>query len=96
MEWAARMIREKQRGPEELIKTPPLPPGVAHLAAAVRYQKRNIAEGKCMKCPEPLDRNSVCYCTKHLAADRDRYHRKKDSPTLAALNSCSSATTTCA
>jgi len=29
-------------------------------AAAVRYQKRNIAEGKCMKCPEPLARNSVC------------------------------------
>jgi len=30
-----------------------------------------------MKCPEPLDRNSVCYCTKHLAAERDRYHQKK-------------------
>jgi len=77
MEWARRMIREKQRGLEELIPVPTLPPGVAHLAAAIRYQARNIAEGKCAKCPEPLDRNSVLHCTKHMTAERDRYHRKK-------------------
>ena len=77
MEWANRMIREKQRSAEELIPAPTLPPGVAHLAAALRYQKRNLAEGKCMKCPQPLDRNSVYLCTKHLAAERDKYDRKK-------------------
>lgn len=71
LEWANRKIRETQRiGEEELIPLPSLPPGAAHLAAAMRYQERNIAEGKCQNCPEPLDPNSVRYCTKHLAAIR--------------------------
>jgi hypothetical protein len=79
IEWAKRMIRERQRSVEELIPAAPtsLPPGAAHLAAAMRYQERNVAEGKCAKCPEPLDRSSVRHCTKHMAAERDRYHRKK-------------------
>jgi hypothetical protein len=54
-----------------------LPPGVAHLAAAVRYQERNIAEGKCCRCPKPLDRNSVRFCTEHLAKERARMSQKK-------------------
>jgi hypothetical protein len=77
MEWARRMVKERQRTAEELLPRAALEPGVAHRAAAIRYQERNVAEGKCMKCPQPLDRNSVCYCSKHMAAERDRYHRKK-------------------
>lgn len=76
MEWAARIIREGQRSEEEQIPREPMAPGVAHLAAALRYQQRNIAEGKCSVCPEPLDRNSVRFCTNHLAKDRE-YKRKK-------------------
>jgi hypothetical protein len=55
---AKRAIREHGRTADE-PKLPPLPLGVAHRAATVRYQKRNIAEGKCSVCPKPLDRNSV-------------------------------------
>src|SRR5262245_3924902 len=38
-EWAARMIRDNQRSDDELIPPPTLPPGAAHLAAAMRYQE---------------------------------------------------------
>jgi hypothetical protein len=48
-------------------------PGLAHRNAAVTYQKRNIAEGKCSICPKPLARNSVRYCEKHLRAARLRH-----------------------
>ena len=77
MEWAARMIRDGQRGEEELQPREPLPPGLAHLAAALRYQERNIAAGLCAVCPGPLDRNSVRFCTKHLAMRRERDRKKK-------------------
>lgn len=72
--WAKRMVREGQRSEEENGAVPraPLPPGVAHMAAALRYQERNIAEGLCALCPEPQDPNSVRYCTKHLTASRAR------------------------
>lgn len=46
-------------------------------AAALRYAERNIAEGKCCVCPKPLDRNSVRYCTEHLAKTRARDQQKK-------------------
>jgi hypothetical protein len=78
--WAKRMIKEGQRSEEEIEESaprPPLPPGAAHLAAALRYQERNIAEGLCAVCPEPQDRNSVRYCTKHLAIMRARASQKK-------------------
>jgi hypothetical protein len=78
--WAKRMIAEGQRSEEEIEDSaprPPLPPGAAHLAAALRYQERNIAEGLCAVCPEPQDRNSVRYCTKHLAIFRARASQKK-------------------
>jgi hypothetical protein len=80
LEWADRMIREGQRSGEELDQLFPqasLPVGAAHLAAALRYQERNIADGKCAICPQPLDHNSVRYCVKHLAAERNR-HKPKD------------------
>jgi len=67
-----KQIRDGQRSAEELIPRTPLPPGAAHLAAALRYAERNIAEGKCGVCPEPLDRNSVRYCTRHLTIMRLR------------------------
>jgi len=76
-EWAKRMIRERQRGEGENDPIPPLPPGAAHLAAALRYQERNIAEGKCSVCPNPQDPNSVRYCTKHLAIMRARHSKRR-------------------
>lgn len=78
MAWAQEQIRQQgQKDDPESELLPSLPPGAAHRAAAMRYQERNVAEGKCGICPEPLDRNSVRYCTKHLTACRDRYHQKK-------------------
>src|SRR2546427_8125453 len=65
-------IRDGQRSEEELIPRASLPSGAAHLAAALRYAERNIAEGKCAVCPKPLDRNSVRYCTRHLTIMRLR------------------------
>ena len=79
LEWAQRMICEGQRSEQEnqeSIPQPPLPPGAAHLAAALRYQQRNLAQGLCVYCPQPLDRNSVRFCTKHLALERHRSARK--------------------
>jgi hypothetical protein len=70
VEWANRKIREGQRNGEELLPLPSLPPGDAHLAAALRYQERNVAEGKCAICPQPLAPNSVRYCEKHLTKAR--------------------------
>ena len=69
---AKEAIRDGQRSDEELVPRSPLPPGAAHLAAALRYAERNIAEGKCGVCPKPLDRNSVRYCTRHLTIMRLR------------------------
>src|SRR5712664_3029427 len=60
---AQQRIRDGQRSEEELIPGALLPPGSAHIAASLRYQKRNLAEGKCSLCPEPLDRNSLRFCT---------------------------------
>jgi hypothetical protein len=76
MEWAQEQIRLQRRTEEgeegDVLPIAALPLGAAHLAAAMRYQERNIAEGKCQNCPKPLDRNSVRYCTKHLAVARAR------------------------
>jgi hypothetical protein len=74
--WAKQQIKDRQRGDDELLPLPSLPPGAAHLAAALRYAERNIAEGKCQSCPEPLDPNSVRYCTKHLTAARHSHEKK--------------------
>jgi hypothetical protein len=76
VEFAQRVIRERGRTAEELVPRSALEPGVAHRAAALRYQKRNIAEGKCSECPEPLDRNSVRFCAEHLRKARDRARTK--------------------
>jgi hypothetical protein len=76
-EWAKRQIKQGRRGAEDLdLPLPSLPPGAAHLAAALRYAERNIAEGKCGVCPQPLDPNSVRYCTAHLTAARHRMEKK--------------------
>jgi hypothetical protein len=82
LQMAARMVRDGQRSDEEeeLIPLPSLPPGAAHLAANMRYQERNIAEGKCALCPKPQDRNSVRFCTKHLMAARLRMTPSKGKP----------------
>lgn len=95
---AKEEIRNQGRSEEEAenygkmpmpnIFRPSLPPGAAHLAASIRYAERNLAEGKCEKCPEPLDHNSVRYCTKHLAMKREQDRRdshrrgKRGNPNL--------------
>jgi hypothetical protein len=75
IEWAKEQIRDQCRKPG-MFPMPPAEPGAAHRTAAVTYQKRNIAEGKCCYCPEPQDPNSVRMCTKHLTASRTRAARK--------------------
>jgi hypothetical protein len=74
IERAKREIREMGGGPEEPVV--PLPPGVAHRAASMNYQRRNVADGLCAGCPSPLARNNVCKCEAHLTADRERMRRK--------------------
>jgi hypothetical protein len=74
--WAQEQIRKQGRGDEELIPMKTLPPGAAHLAAALRYQERNIAEGKCAVCTKPLAHNSVRYCERHLRTARLRHKPK--------------------
>ena len=75
---AKKQIREQGRSETELMNDVfrSLDPGEAHRVAALTYAQRNIAAGKCSICPKPLDRNSVRYCTKHLAAVRDRAREK--------------------
>jgi hypothetical protein len=76
MDWAKDAIRDGQRSASELVPRASLPAGAAHLAASLRYQERHVAKGLCCKCPLPLDRNSVRYCTKHLEQYRARYKPK--------------------
>ncbi len=80
--WAKEKIRDGQKSKQELIPRTALPPGAAHLAAALRYASNNIAKGLCGVCPTPLDRNSVRYCPRHLAIMRARKKPKgaKGSP----------------
>lgn len=75
---AKKQIREQGRSETELMSEVfrSLDPGEAHRVAVMTYGQRNIAAGKCSICPKPLDRNSVRYCTKHLAAVRDRAREK--------------------
>jgi hypothetical protein len=77
--WAKEQIRRQGRSDEqaeeELSEILSLNPGLAHRTAAQTYQRRNIAEGKCIPCPKPLDRNSTTYCTEHL-----RYQRLRHKP----------------
>jgi hypothetical protein len=75
--WAKKRVRDGQRSQEDLVPRTLLAPGKAHLAASLRYQERNVAGGKCRVCPEPLDRNSVRYCTAHLEKSRERQRTKQ-------------------
>jgi hypothetical protein len=70
--WAKEQIRNQGRSGSELLPVPTLAPGQARRSAALRYQERNIAAGKCQNCPAPLARNSVRYCEEHLAQVRER------------------------
>jgi hypothetical protein len=80
LEWAQLQVSGRGRTDAELVPLPALPPGAAHLAAALRYQERNVAEGKCSLCPKPLAHNSVRYCEKHLTAARLRMTPSKGKP----------------
>jgi hypothetical protein len=70
--WAKEQIRKQGRSDEELVPMKTLPAGAAHLAAAMRYAERNVAQGLCTVCPKPLDRSSVRYCKRHLIIARLR------------------------
>ena len=78
---AQEEIRTKGRSKEEqeadLKPRASLPPGASRLAAALRYQERNLAEGKCSVCPKPLARNSVRFCEEHLAKQRGKDQQKR-------------------
>ena len=68
-------IKNAGRSVDELIPLLPLASAAVkanHIAASIRYQERNVEEGKCSICPKPRARHSVLYCEKHLAACRDR------------------------
>jgi hypothetical protein len=84
--FAKEQIRRQGRSDEqvglELEQVLSLDPGLSHRIAAVTYQNRNIAEGKCGLCSQPLDRNSVRYCTRHLAAARARMGPKGEPGSL--------------
>ncbi|MFI5056891.1 MAG: hypothetical protein ACHQLQ_01790 [Candidatus Acidiferrales bacterium] len=79
--WAKERIRNKGKSEKEiageLVPRALLPPGSAHIAAALRYQENHIAQGLCAVCPLPLARNSVRFCEKHLAMARSRMRQKK-------------------
>jgi hypothetical protein len=49
---------------------------VHRVQSSIKYQERNVAQGKCMYCPEPLDPSSVRYCSKHLDMQRERGREK--------------------
>jgi len=72
MEWAKRMVRERQRSAEELLPKAVMEPGASHLAASLRYQQRNVEEGKCAVCPNPLAPHSIRFCERHLEMARLR------------------------
>jgi hypothetical protein len=77
---AKAKIKGMGRTPEDVLPMLTPPPGQAHRTASVTYQKRNIDEGKCCDCPQPLGRHSVRYCDKHLKACRERARAKKALP----------------
>lgn len=81
-EWAKEQIRDRQRSGAELIPRTSLAPGASHLAASLRYAENNISKGLCGVCPQPLDRNSVRYCTRHLEIARLRKPPKNPKGSL--------------
>ena len=74
--WANERIRSQGKSGEERVPRTVLAPGAAHLAAALRYQERNIAQGLCAICPTELARGSVRFCERHLAIARARNKTK--------------------
>jgi hypothetical protein len=74
-EQIRKLGRSEEEVEEELGEILALNPGLAHRTAAQTYQKRNLAEGKCMSCPKPLAPNSVRFCEEHL-----RYQRLRHKP----------------
>jgi hypothetical protein len=79
-EQIRRSGRSDEEVEDELTDILSLNPGLAKRTAAITYQQRNIAEGKCRVCPKPLARNSVAFCEKHLEAARLRMTPSKGKP----------------
>ena len=47
-------------------------------AISKRSREKHIAEGKCERCSQPLDRNSVRECSRHLEIHRQRNARDRE------------------
>lgn len=82
LDEAKAQIRDAGRGEDEAKNYGMriYPPGVAHRNASRRYQAANVAAALCEVCGQPVCRESVRRCTKHLAKQReknDRYRQKK-------------------
>ncbi len=41
------------------------------------YREHNVSHGKCYTCGDPLNPNSLRFCTYHLAKERDRDRRRE-------------------
>jgi hypothetical protein len=75
MTWARRMIR----GGGEILPRLRMDPGEARKhrrESSKKYQAANIAAGKCRVCGEPVCRESVQHCTKHLEKSRARQQER--------------------
>lgn len=77
LEWAREQIRCAGRKAQELLPTPPAEPGVAHRAASLAYQKRNLSAGKCRVCPQHST-TIACSC----AASISRKNENVRAPSL--------------
>ena len=80
-------INNAGRRGDELLPLLPSPPAAVKanpVTASIRYQERNVEDGKCSICPKPRARHSVLYCEKHLAACRDRARARAKKPALPA------------
>lgn len=78
--WAKKRIRNQGKSEEgtaaDLVPRASMAPGEAHKAAALRYAERNLEQGLCRSCPQPLARNSTQFCETHLSAVRQRMRKK--------------------
>lgn len=62
--------------PSFLRKLPPEEARRRRRESNKRWQESNVAKGLCRRCSAPLCRESVEYCTKHLAMRREAQRKR--------------------